>query len=184
MLADMTFDICLMCGLFSGWDARWLMVTHGFAVVAWVLALSGELNKATIMTILIMVVTTMIYRIMPEIQMSGTGWAFWNIMSVGIYEMCQISIFVLVASMAVRSTLLAKLRGYHIDILSNPKKRFLLPIGAWAVILPLFSALVAYLPMTVYENRYVIASHVLVWGWVVLELPYYVLRKRLRVKYA
>ena len=184
MLADLIFDVCMTAGLFSGWDIRPVMVTYGLVVLVWVLFLTGKLTNSTFLAVLLMDVAMIFYRIMPQIQLSGTGQDFWNATSIGIYEVWLISIFVIVASMAVRSSLWAKLQGHRVDLLTNPRKRFLLPIGAWAGIPPLLGLLAPYLPEWVVDQRFVIASHVLIWGWVAFELPQYLMIRRLRKRYS
>ena len=179
MLADFIFGLCGNAGWFSGWDIRVVMVTYGLGILVWTIVLSGALTKTTFIAVLMLDVATIFYRILPEIQLNGTGQNFWNATSAGIYEVWLISIFVVVASMAIRSSIVAKITGRRVDLLTNPKKRFLLPIGAWAGIPPLMSCLQPFLSQSLFDNRFVIASHVLVWGWVAFELPPYISHKRL-----
>jgi hypothetical protein len=183
MLADLAFDVCMTTGVFSGWDIRPLMITYGLAVFVWVLVLSRTLTKTTFLAVLAVDLAAIFYRIVPELQMIGTGQKFWNATSVGIYEVWLISISVVVGSMALRSSIVAKIQNRHVDILIDPRKRFLLPIGAWAAIPPIMSSLESFIPVSVYDHRYVIASHVLVWGWVAMELPFYMLHRRLMKRY-
>jgi hypothetical protein len=183
MLADLAFDICMSSGLFSGWDIRPLVAVYGLAVVIWVVALLGKLTNTTFVAVLLMDVAMIFYQIVPDIQMVGTGQEFWNATSVGIYEVWLLSIFVMVVSMALRSSVWAKIQGRRVDLLTNPKKRFLIPLGAWAGIPPLMSFLEPNIPSWVFDQRYVIASHVLVWGWVAFELPPYLMIRRLRKRF-
>ncbi len=183
MLADLAFDVCMTTGVFSGWDIRPLMITYGLAVLVWVLVLSGALTKTTFLAVLVVDLAAIFYRIVPDLQMSGTGQKFWNATSAGIYEVWLISISVVVASMAFRSSILAKIQNRRIDLLTNPRKRFMLPIGAWAAIPPIMSSLRPFLSVSVFDNRFDIAAHVLVWGWVALELPSYLTHRRLMKQY-
>jgi hypothetical protein len=184
MLVDLAFDICGMLGWFSGWDSRWLMVSYGLALLIWVLFLVGSLTKPTFIAVLMVDIGTFFWRIVPQFQLSGSGQDFWNLASTGINEIWMVSIFVIVASMAVRSTVVARFQGRRADLLTNPRKRFLLPIGVWAGLPPLLSYLEPWLSASLVEDRFTIASHLLVWGWVALELPAYISHKRLMKQYS
>jgi hypothetical protein len=179
MLADLIFDVCLSSGLFSGWDIRLLVSLYGLAAFIWVIALSGVLAKTTFVAVLLLDMLMIFYKILPQLQLAGTGQDFWNATSTGIYEVWLISIFVVITSMAVRSSLGAKIKGLRIDLLTNPRKRFLLPIGVWAGVTLLLGNLERWIPVSVFDDRFVIAAHTLVWGWVILELPQYLIHRRL-----
>ncbi|HEY3294011.1 MAG TPA: hypothetical protein VGL38_01080 [bacterium] len=179
MLADVAFDVAGNVGLFTGWDVRWIVVSYGFGMLLWVLALAGALTKPTFIAVMLMDLGAIFYRIIPQFQMNGSGQDFWNLASTGINEIWMVSIFVIVASMAIRSSIIAKMQGRRVDLLTNPKKRFLLPVGAWAGFPPFISCFEHWLPSSLVDGRFMIAGQLMVWGWVALELPPYLTHKRL-----
>ncbi len=183
MLLDMAFNLALNFHLLEGWDIRLLMVGYGFAVFLWVLALSGAFNKTTFVAVLLLDLTLIYTEILPSMQAAGTGQDFWFKTSTGIVEVWLLSTFVVVSSIVIRSTLIAKIRGKFVDLLTNPKKRFLLPIGAWAGIILLSGQLRDYLPPWIVRHRFDIAAQILVWGWVALELPFFIMYHRVKRRY-
>jgi hypothetical protein len=184
LLMDFAFEICLDTGLMSGWDIRLLIIAYEFGIFIWVMALAGNLRKSTFVVMLVVDLAVVINGMLPNIQASGTGQNFWNSTSTAILDVWQTSVIVVVGSMVIRSTVIAKLHGQYVDILTNPKKRFVLPIGAWALIQESLEYLKPIIPLWLYNHRFVIAANVLVWGWIALELPLYLMYRRLKKQYS
>lgn len=183
MLLDLAFDVALKLNWLSGWDIRLLIVVHGFAFFLWVLYLAGTFDRATFVAVLLFDLTLVFIEILPDLQAVGTGQEFWNETSTGILDVWLLSILVVVLSVVLRSTLVAKMKGRFVDILTNPKKRFLLPIGAWTAFLTLLNHLEPWVPTWLYDYRFMIGAQILVWGWVAVELPFYLAYRRLRKQY-
>jgi hypothetical protein len=183
MLFDMGFDIALNLGLLSGWDIRLVMVTYGFAVLLWVLALSGAFSKTTFVTLLLLDLTLIFTKILPSLQAAGTGQEFWNQTSTGIFNIWSLSIFVVVLSIVFRSTVWARLHGKFVDLLTNPRKRFLIPLGLWSGIITLGGQLESFLPEWFVERRFQISALALVWGWVAFELPFFLMHRRVKRRF-
>ena len=124
---------------------------------------------------------------LPELTAVGSGSAFWNMTSTSIIEIWMLSSLVVIVTVLVRSTVIARLRGDFIDILTNPRKRFLIPMGLHVMIfaLPdmLPDAMKANLPVWFMAKHYYIAAWVLLLGWIALELPFYLMYKRLRMEH-
>jgi hypothetical protein len=179
MIVDMAFNLCLNFRLFAGWDIRWLIVGYGFAIFVWVVALSSVMTRSTYVVMLVADMLLVFKGIVPQITVAGTGGKFWDISSTGIFNVWMMSVSVLVISMVVKGAVLPAIRRRRVDIITNPRKRFLLPIGAWATIIVASEYLGNMLPVGLYNSRYVIASYVLVWGWVAFELPFYLMYRRL-----
>jgi hypothetical protein len=176
----MGFNVCLNAGLFSGWDIRWLIAVYGFGIFVWVVSLTRTLSRSLIVSLLVLDLAVVINGFWPMITVAGNGAHFWNYTSTAILDVWMISITVVVLSTALKSTVLAKIEGRFVDLLTNPKKRFVLPIGAWAATIVLMKYLKSVLPSAVVAERFTIASHVLVWGWVALELPFFLMYRRLK----
>ena len=156
-----------------------MALTYGLAMFVWVLVLSGAFTRTTFFALTFLDVLIVISRLWAPMQSATTGPGMWMTISEVVYDIWLASIVIVVCSVALKSTLVAKLRGHRVDILTNPKKRFVLPIGVWAAMVALPTYLQNYLPDSVLENRFRIAGQILVWGWVALELPFYLSHKRL-----
>jgi hypothetical protein len=183
MLLNLAFDIALAVDLFAGWDVRWVIVAYGFGIFVWVLALSESFTRSMMLTLTCFEVVIVIGRMWSPLHLAGTGPDFWNAVSTSVYDVWLASILVVVVSVVVKSTIVAQHQDRRIDVISNPKKRFLLPIGAWAAIIVVPPYLEHQLPQSVLDNRYEIAGMVLVWGWVALEFPFFLMYRRLRKRY-
>jgi hypothetical protein len=180
---NLAFDLCVSILDFPGWIFRWIMVTYGLAMFVWVLALAGVFTRSMFVALTCLEVTVVVSKLWAPIQVAGVGSDFWTGICTTIYDIWLVSIFVAVASVAMKSSIIAKLRGKRVDLLTNPRKRFILPIGIWAAIIVIPGYLSAYVPDTLLDNRYKIAAQALVWGWVAFELPSYITHKRLMRKY-
>lgn len=180
MILDMLFNLALNLDLLSGWDIRLLIVGYGLALFIWVIALLGTLSRSLFVSLLVLDLYLVVVGIMPSLQAAGTGQEFWNTTSTTIFLVWQISITGIVLSMVIKSTVIAKLKGKYVDILTNPKKRFSLPIGAWAAFLVICHYFESWLPDVIVEKQYDIAGHLWVLGWIALELPFYLMYRRMK----
>ena len=179
MLLNLGFNLALNFGLLAGGDIRWLIVAHGFGFFLWVLALSQSLTKSTLVLVLLLDVGMVYNRLVPDFQVVDTGPLFWNAVSTHIIDIWSVTVLGLVVSMFVRSTLLATWQGRLVDIFTNPKKRFQLPIGMWAGTIVLIPLLHRWAPDEMIDARHTIAACLLVWGWIAMELPFYLMNRRL-----
>jgi hypothetical protein len=184
LLLDFGFELCLFFDVLSGWDIRLVVAVFEFLWFVWVLALAGNLRKSTFVVMLVLDMAVMMKGILPSIQATGIGQNFWNDTSMAIIDVWQTSILVVIGSMVVRSTIVAKIKGEYVDILTNPKKRFLLPIGMWSFMLEMPNYLRPIIPDYLYDNRFPISANFLIYGWVALELPFYIMYKRLKKRYS
>jgi hypothetical protein len=180
---DLMFNLCLQFGLFTGWDTRPLILTYEFAFFVWVLILGGKLTNLTFVSVLLLDLGVVLNGLWAPLQVAGTGQNFWNSVSTTILNVWMTSTLVVVVSVIIQSTVVAKLRGRYVDILTNPKKRFLLPIGAYAILwlMPAYGK--SFLPSFFVNHGFEIAAYVLVWGWVVVEFPFYLMYRRMRKRY-
>jgi hypothetical protein len=183
MLLNMGFNISMDAGLFTGWDVRWLMIGYGGAIFVWVVVLSGIKNRANYVGLLAMDVFIIMNAMWPLVQETGTGAHFWNVTSTSVINIWMASIAFLVGSTIVQSTIMKRLNHKSMDLLRTPRKRFLIPIGMWSATIVVLFYLRPLIPEWLFHNRFAIASHVLVWGWVAFELPQYIMHERMRRKY-
>ena len=179
MLLNMGFNIALQAGLLSNWDYRWIFAGHGFLFFLWVAALAGIFDRVTVV-VLILVDLLAVYRgLLPQFQIAGTGETFWHMTSTSIIHVWLISILVVSLSAIFKSSLISLWENGYSQLLVIPKRRFLIPIAAWATIILLPEYLGGMLPAFIYQKRFIIAGFALVWGWVAIELPFYIMYKRM-----
>jgi hypothetical protein len=183
MLINGLFNLALNLGLMQGWDIRLLITAHGFGFLVWMLALTQTPNGYTFSFVLLADLAAVFHGLWPEIQVAGSGPAFWNTVSTHIVDVWMTSIFVLTASVIARSTIVATVQGRRVDVLTNPRRRFLIPICAWAGMIALPPWFAGTLSQAFIESRFAIAVQLLVWGWVAFELPSYIAHKRLMRRY-
>jgi hypothetical protein len=179
MLVNLAFNVALNMQWLSGWDIRAIMACYGFLFFLWTLALIQTLSKPTFVFLLLADLAVIFRQVMPAFHYAGSGQTFWNALSTDILEVWVMSIFGITVVTIFRSSVWAKWNGRRVDLLVNPKKRFVIPICLWAAIIaipPWFGPLAAEWLLT---TRFLLASQVLVWGWVVFELPYYVTYTRM-----
>jgi hypothetical protein len=178
-IANLVFNLSLQTGFLSGWDIRLLMAFYGFAMFVWVMVMAGNFRKSTFMALLLLDLGVAFQGMWVPMRAEGSGQSFWNVASTSILDVWMVSISVVVGSVFFESSVMAHWRGKFADWMTNPKKRFLIPIGAWAGILVAAKYGKPLLPEWFVGLQYIIAALVLVWGWVALELPFYIKYKRL-----
>ena len=179
MLLNLAFDVCLKLGFFEGWDIRIVIVSYGLAFFFWVLALSQSLTKSTFAFVLLLDLVVAYKQMFPKLAMVGNGTQFWFHVSTDILQIWMASIATVVGSMLVRGTIVARLKGRRVDVWTNPKKRFQLPIGLWALTILFTAWFKPQLPPLLAQYRFLLAANLLVWGWALLELPHYLANRRL-----
>jgi hypothetical protein len=184
MLLDAAFDLSLSLVTFSGATLRWLALCYGMGIFVWVLALSQSFTRSMMLLLTCFEIVIVLGRMWEPLHMAGSGPDFWNAVSTSVYDVWLASILVVVLSVIVKSAVLAVREGKRIDLITNPKKRFLLPIGAWAAIILLPTFFPAGSLSDFWSvNRYKISAQVLVWGWVALEFPFFLFYRKLKKQY-
>ncbi len=184
MIADFGFDLLLANHALSGWDIRILIMAYGMLWFLWVMVISRTLNRSLIVLLLLVDFTSIFRGVLPQLTAVGVGQMFWNSTATRIIEVWMLSAAILVAAVILRSTIAARFNGEFVDVFTNPRKRFLVPIGLHSAWMVLPTYIKDFLPAMVYNHRYQIAGWILVAGWIVLELPYYVKYRRMRRRYA
>ena len=183
MTLDLIFNIVLQSGGLQGWDVRLVVLTSGILWFIWVMALAGTLNKGLIVLLILVDLAALLKGVEPQLAAVGSGDPFWHLTSTKIIEVWMLSVLVVVLFMVVKSTLVARLNGEFVDLLSNPRKRFLIPIGLHAAVWVIAPYLESVVPAWLFARRYDIAAQVLVWGWVAIELPFFIMYRRLKRQY-
>lgn len=88
-------------------------------------------------------------------------------------------IFLIVIGIIVHSTIIRRLRGRPALFLTNPRIRIIIPIGLYTGIIGLSQLYQGFVPEAFYQWRYRIAGTALGWGWVAMELPFYIMYRRM-----
>ena len=180
MLANLAFNLALSVGVFAGWDIRWVVAAYGLGMFIWTLILAGSVNNLTVVLLVLFDVGTAAYRIFPSLEPDGVGQEFWNTMSTAIVDVWMLSVFIVVGSTLLRSSVGARIRNNPVDLLTNPRRRFLFPLGAWAGMIVVPQLIPLDVPSVIMDRRFNIAALILVWGWVATELPFYLMSRRIR----
>lgn len=184
MIADLGFDLLLSYNALSGWDIRILIMAYGMLWFLWVMVISKTLNRGLIVLLLLVDFTSIFRGVLPQLTAVGAGQMFWNSTATRILEVWMLSAAILVAAVIFRSTVAARFHGEFVDVLTNPRKRFLIPIGLHSAWIVASTYIRDFLPAVIYNHRYQIAAWILVGGWIALELPYYISYWRTKKRYA
>jgi hypothetical protein len=180
MILDLLFDMSFQFHVWGDVDRRWLFMAYDFALFVWVLVLSGVTSKPTFAAVVLADAAFILYSIWPQFQTAAIGDDIGRTAGQAIWDIWDISIVMVIASVMIASTVGARLKGRMVDVLTNPKKRFLIPIGLFLGY-GLFAKYFAFcLPEAVVKYRYQVAGELLVWGWVAFELPFFLMYRRLR----
>ena len=179
MVLNAGFDVCLRFDVFAGWDVRWVMALYGLLFFLWVLALAGLPNKTVLVALALAEFGAILNSLAPSFASLGSGREFWNATSTAIVDVWLVSIFVTACSVVIRGTVISKIKRGYAELLIVPKQRFLVPIAIWSGVIMLPYYLQTFIPQWLLDNRFMIASQLLVWGWVAFELPFYIMYKRM-----
>jgi hypothetical protein len=179
MLANLAFNVSLSLGAFSGWDVRWVLAFYGLGMFIWVLVLAGSVNNITVVLLVLLDVGMIGFRLFPLLAGGGTGEEFWITASTGIIDVWTLSVFTVVGSTLLRSSLGARIRGEPTDLWTNPRRRFLLPLGAWSAMIVIPQVISPDASSVNLDYRFSIAALMLVWGWVAVELPFFLMYWRI-----
>jgi hypothetical protein len=184
MIIDLLFDVCLELGFMNVSWLRWIMVAYSFGIFLWVLALSGAFSKPAFVALLLTDLLVIAQGIWRPLMASADTFDLVVAMSEAVWSVWLMSTLFVIATAVFRSTIGARMAGRMPDLLVNPKRRFLLPIGAWAAIIVLPTLISSLVPQYLYEHRFPIAAMVLVWGWVAMELPFILMEFRVHRRQA
>ncbi len=184
LLFNLVTDALLDIGWLAAGDMRikWTIVDGVYCL--WVLVLGNFFrSRKEAVAVFLLVVAAFTYWVLPHHMNAADNWKAWVELTTRIMEGWATIIAGLVMFVAARTYLQYKVGGGFNDLIVNPRKRFLLPIGAWAAIkaIPL-----AWIPASAgwFETaRFPIAAHIMVWGWVFLELKFFFQARYWRRKY-
>ncbi|MBU0690546.1 hypothetical protein KKH18_01915 [bacterium] len=180
MLFNMWFNLFLTFDVLQGWDFRWLAALQGVLFFIWVAVLAQVFrNKYDLAVVVILLASAFFIGTLPDLtgktDMKGIIDA-----TTRIWTVWDFSTFIIVLMVVIRSTIIAKIKKEFVDVLSNPRKRVMLPIGAFGAIVSLLPLLRGAIPESLIDYRFNLAALTLAWGWVILETPFYIMYERLK----
>ena len=184
MIADLGFDLLLKSGGLSHWDIRYVIMAYGLLWFLWALVISRTLNRGVILLLLIVDFSSIFQGLLPHLTAVGAGTMFWHATATNIIEIWMLSTAVVIGAVLFKSTIVAKFRNEFVDVLTNPRKRFLIPMGLHSLWWVLPNYLYDVMPSYLLSHRYIIGSYILLGGWLALELPFYIKYRRLKKEYA
>jgi hypothetical protein len=181
MLLNLWFNLLITLKIYQQVDFRWLIAVHGMLWLVWVLAL-GRVTRSRTETVLalLLIVGAFIFGTLPNLTKPPGTYRGMIELSTRIWTIWYFSAFVVVVAVFLRSTVIAKWKKEFVDILTNPRKRFLLPMGVCSGFIGLTPLLQGTVPEALIIERFNIGSHLLAWGWVVVELPFFITYERLK----
>jgi hypothetical protein len=181
MLLNMWFNLFITFEIYRQVDFRWFIALQGILWFIWVIVLANYLRRKLEITLVsFLLLIAFFFGTLPQLLTEFK--AFGDMVELGtrIWTAWHFTSLILILVVVIRSTIIARIKGEFIDLITNPRKRFLIPLGlcsATIAVLPLLSGAV---PEDIVIQRFNIASHVLVWTWVAFELPFYIMYERLK----
>lgn len=184
IVLGMVLELLLGSGLLSGVDFRQFTATFGFLYALWVMVLSDVFkDRLEGIVIFTLITLSFFFGIYPSL-VEATGSAERSLeLATGILKTWMLVIVGVVLAVVVRSAFSKKGRSGLGDLLVNPRKRFLIPLGVWAAIIAIPLEWLPRIGEWMEVNRFHIAGNCLVWGWVFIELKFYLQARYWRRRY-
>lgn len=181
MLLNLWFNLLILFQVYRHVDFRWLVALHGMLWLIWILVLASENRKKLDITLaILLLVGSFVIGTLPQLRQKADAFKAMIELCNNIWTVWFFSAFIVVFVVIVRSTIVARMKHEFIDILTNPRKRFLLPLGIQSALVGIAPLFEGALSPDIIRERFNIGSHIMVWGWVVLELPFYIMYERMK----
>lgn len=184
MFFNIATDIMLDVGLLTTGDMRlsWTIIDGLYCL--WVLILANVFrSRIEAVLVFVVVAAAFAYGIYPNLVEAAHDWSRWVELTTRIMQAWSFIISVIILLVLAKTFYLWKMGKGPNDLVVNPRKRFLIPIWFWATIQVLPFAGIPVIGPWLEANRFTIAAHLLVWGWVFLELKFFVQAWYWRNKY-
>ena len=181
MLANMWFNLLITFEIYREVDFRWFIAVHGLFWLCWILILARpSISRFEIGGSIILLVSAFFWGTLPRLMEEANALSAIIELCTQIWTTWYFSGFLVVLVVVLRSTVVARYKKDFVDILTNPRKRFLIPLGLCSGMIGFTPLLGSVVPDTVLLQRFNIGSQLMVWGWVLLESPYFIMYERLR----
>jgi len=181
MLLNLWFNLLITFKIYQHVDFRWLIAVHGLLWLVWVLVL-GRItrNRMEIILALLLLLASFFFGTLPNLMKLPETYKGMIDLSTRIWTIWYSSAFLVIVAIVIRGTIVASRKKEFVDILTNPRKRFLLPMGLCSGFIGLTPLLHGSLPETLIIERFNIGSYLLAWGWVIVELPFFIAYERMK----
>ena len=181
MLLNLWFNLFITFKIYQQVDFRWLIAIHGVLWLIWVFFIaSDDRRKFDTVLAILLILGAFLVGTLPYLTQKPDAFKAMIELSTRIWTVWYFTAFLVVLTVIVRSTIVPKFQKRFIDILTNPRKRFLIPIGLCSGIIGITPFLEGTIPQEFVHYRFNIGSHFMVWGWIALETPFYIMYERLR----
>ena len=183
MLLNLWFNLLITFEIYRQVDFRWLAAIHGILWLIWVFLLAREeRRKIDIAMIVLLILVAFVVGTLPNLAETADAFEAMIEMSTHIWTVWYLSAFIVIIVVVIRSTVIPRYKKTFVDILTNPRKRFLIPLGICSGIIGIAPLLEGTVSSELIRHRFNIGSQVMVWGWVVLETPFFIMYERLKRK--
>ncbi|MCB9358268.1 MAG: hypothetical protein H6508_00050 [Calditrichaeota bacterium] len=181
MIMNLGLEVLLGTGVVRDLDIRHVVAVTGFLQALWVVVLSDVFrNWIEGATVFVLISLAFLVGIYPSVMEPTQNWAQSILLATLIIRTWMYVIVGVVLVVITRSVLQPSSLGGLADMIVNPKKRFLLPLGFWAMIIVVPLEGIPVVGDWMGENRFHLAGTALVWGWVLLEIKFFVQSLRIR----
>jgi hypothetical protein len=181
MLMNMWFNLLITFEIYREVDFRWVIAVYGILWFVWIMVLATpNRGKLEIVLALFLLLAAFFFGTLPHLLTEFDAFRAMIDLATRIWTVWYFSSFFIVLVVVIRSTIIARIKGEFVDLLTNPRKRFLIPLGLCSGIIGVTPLLSGKIPEEIVLQRFNIGSHVLVWTWVALELPFYIMYERLK----
>jgi len=174
MLLNLALEVALGAGLANEFDIRQVVAVTGFLHALWVVVLA-DVFKSWIegVTVFVLISLAFVLGVYPSIVESTSDWSRSIELATLIIRTWMLVIVGVVTLVYVRSLLRTRGPWTLSELVVNPKRRFLIPLGLWALIIVIPLGPLPKLGTWLEENRFHLAGTTLVWGWVIFELKFF-----------
>jgi len=184
IILGMVMDITLSSGLLNGIDFRQFTAISGFLYALWAVVLSDVFrDRVEGVATFALISLSFFFGIYPSLTETTSDPRRSIELATGILKMWMLVVVGLTLMVVVRSVASKKGRSGLGDLIVNPRKRFMIPLGLWAAIIATPLDWIPIIGAWVESNRFHIAASTLVWGWVVFEIKFYLQALYIRRKY-
>lgn len=184
IILNIVTDILLDIGWLAAGDMRLKWAVIQWLDCIWILMLANIFRsrfEAVLMSLLVLIAFG--FGIYPRLTEQLGSWEHGVELTTQMMRTWAIINLVIVLLVFAKTLYLWKAKKRPNDLVVNPRRRFLLPIAAFSAIVAVPLEWIPSQPMWLESYRFSIAAHTQVWGWVIVELKFYLQARSWRDKY-
>jgi hypothetical protein len=184
ILFQISTDVLLDIGWLAQGDMRlkWAMIEWLDCI--WILMLANIFrSRFESFVISGLVLIAFSFGIYPSLTEAADSWPRWVELTTEIMRGWAVINLAIIVFAVSKTVYLWKVEHQPNDLVVNPRRRFLLPLGAFFAILAMPMEWIPWHRAWIEAHRFPIAAHVMAWGWVVAEFKFFLQAWRWRRKY-